>query len=86
MGFLGFPVFLVSIIFATMVFTWLYNSTGGSLLLVILFHAFFNWLTVSEAGGDFTGIIMSIPVILWAIFVVRRFGPEDAAPITRQVA
>ncbi|MGW8226586.1 MAG: CPBP family intramembrane glutamic endopeptidase [Anaerolineales bacterium] len=86
MGFLGFPVFLVSIIFATMVFTWLYNSTAGSLLLVILFHAFFNWLTVSEAGGAFTGIIMSVPVILWAIFVVRRYGPEDAAPIKRQVA
>ena len=41
MGLLGFPMFLVSIIFATMVFTWLYNSTRGSLLLVILFHAFF---------------------------------------------
>lgn len=86
MGFLGFPVFLVSITFATMVFTWLYNSTRGSLLLVILFHAFFNWLTVSEAGGSSVGIIMSAPVILWAIFVVRRYGPENAAPIDRQVA
>lgn len=86
MGFLGFPVFLVSITFATMVFTWLYNSTRGSLLLVILFHAFFNWLTVSESGGSSVGIIMSAPVILWAIFVVRRYGPENAAPIDRQVA
>jgi len=86
MGLLGFPVFLVSIIFATMVFTWLYNSTDGSLLLVILFHAFFNWLTVSEAGGTSVGIIMSAPVIMWAIVVVRRYGPEDAAPIKRQVA
>jgi membrane protease YdiL (CAAX protease family) len=86
MGLLGFPVFLVSIIFATMVFTWLYNSTHGSLLLVILFHAFFNWLTVSEAGGTSVGIIMSAPVIMWAIVVVRRYGPEDAAPIKRQVA
>jgi membrane protease YdiL (CAAX protease family) len=86
MGLLGFPMFLVSITFATMVFTWLYNSTGGSLLLVILFHAFFNWLSVSEAGGASVGIVMSLPVILWAIFVVRRYGPEDAAPVQRQVA
>jgi membrane protease YdiL (CAAX protease family) len=86
MGFMGFPIFQISITFATMVFTWLYNSTGGSLLLVMLFHAFFNWLSVSEAGGDSVGIIMSMPVILWALFVVRRYGPENAAPIERQVA
>jgi membrane protease YdiL (CAAX protease family) len=86
MGLLGFPMFLVSITFATMVFTWLYNSTGGSLLLVILFHAFFNWLSVSEAGGASVGIVMSVPVILWAIFVVRRYGPENASPIHRQAA
>lgn len=86
MGLLGFPMFLISITFATMVFTWLYNSTGGSLPLVILFHAFFNWLSVSGAGGDFAGFIMSVPVIIWAIFVVRRYGPEDASPLHRQVA
>jgi len=86
MGLLGFPMFLISITFATMVFTWLYNSTRGSLLLVILFHAFFNWLLTSEAGGVFVGIIMSVPVIVWALFVVRRYGPENAAPVQRQIA
>lgn len=86
MGILGFPMFLVSITFATMVFTWLYNSTGGSLLLVILFHATFNWLSVSEAGGASVGIIMSVPVILWAFYVVRRYGPENASPTRRQMA
>jgi membrane protease YdiL (CAAX protease family) len=86
MGPLGFPMFVVSIVFASVVFAWLYNSTGGSLLLVILFHVFFNWLSVSEAGGDYVAILMSAPMVTWALYVVRRYLPENIAPVQRQVA
>jgi len=85
MGLLAFPMLLVSVIFAAMVFTWLYNSTRGSILLVILFHAIFNWLSVSEAGGQFVAILMSVPVIGWALYVVRRYGPESASPLPKQI-
>ncbi len=86
MGIIGFPMLVVSIVFASVVFTWLYNSTGGSLLLVTLFHVFFNWLSVSEAGGQYVAIVMTMPLILWSIIVVRRYGPQSVAPIEKQIA
>ena len=85
MGVIGFPLLLVSVSFASVVFAWLYNSTDGSLLLVILFHIFFNWLSVSEAGGQYVAILMTMPVILWSIYVVRKYGPENAAPVKKQI-
>jgi membrane protease YdiL (CAAX protease family) len=85
LGILGFPVFAFSILFTTMVFTWLYNGTGGSLLLVVLFHAVFNWLAVSEAGGQLAAPIMSVPIIVWALIIPRRYGLQNAAPVERQM-
>jgi membrane protease YdiL (CAAX protease family) len=86
MGLLGFPMFAFMMIFSTMVFTWLYNSTQGSIFIVVLFHAVFNWLSVSEAGGQFAPAIMSAPIVLWALYVARRYGQENAAPVARQIA
>jgi membrane protease YdiL (CAAX protease family) len=86
MGPLGFPMFAFMMIFSTMVFTWLYNSTHGSVFIVIIFHAVFNWLSVSEAGGQFAASIMSAPMVLWALYVARRYGQENAAPVVKQMA
>jgi len=86
MGPLGFPMLLISIIFSAMIFTWLYNSTRGSLLIVILFHGVFNWLSVSEAGGQLVAPIMTVPVILWALYIPRRFGLENVSPLAKQIA
>ncbi len=86
MGIMGFPMLALSLLFAAMIFTWLYNSTNGSLWIVIIFHAVFNWLTSNEAGGQFAAILLSVAVILWALYIPRRYGLENAAPIARQVA
>jgi membrane protease YdiL (CAAX protease family) len=86
MGIAGFPMLALSLICAAMIFTWLYNSTGGSLLIVMLFHAIFNWLTSNEAGGQYAAIILSVAVILAALYIPRRYGMENAAPFAKQVA
>jgi membrane protease YdiL (CAAX protease family) len=54
---LSFPVFVVSVIGAAIIFTWLYNSTGGALLLVIIFHTVFDVLTT----GPWSRALFTLP-------------------------
>lgn len=80
MGPAGLPAFLVSITAASVVFTWLYNGSGGSLLPVAVFHALFDFFSVTPAGGEATPIVMTALVVGWAVTVARRYGPASLAP------
>lgn len=80
----GLPVFLVSATAASIVFTWLYNGTGGSLLMVILFHGLFDFFSVSAAAGDVGAIVMSVPIVFWAVRTVQVYGPANLAPVAKQ--
>jgi membrane protease YdiL (CAAX protease family) len=82
----GLPLLLISILAASIVFTWLYNSTPGSLLMVILFHAVFDFLSVSRAGGDNVAVIMSAVVMVWAVLVVILFEPANLVHEKKQTA
>jgi len=86
LGLVGFPLFLVNMIFASILLTWLYNSTHGSLLMVVIFHAFFDWLSVSDAGGQYAAMIMGATAIAWAVFVMIRYGAANLAPVEKQTA
>jgi membrane protease YdiL (CAAX protease family) len=76
-----YAAFLVSTIALSVILTWVYNSTGGSLLMVVLLHATFNLpvtLAIDELGGRAT-----VPVLLYfgltvvaAIVVVIVAGPQ----------
>jgi membrane protease YdiL (CAAX protease family) len=47
----GLPVFVIGSIAGAIVFSWLFNNTRGSLLLVQLFHIFANsWITLFAAA------------------------------------
>ena len=82
----GFPLLLLSIVAASIIFTWLYNSTRGSLLMVILFHALFDFLSVSRAGGGTIVAIMSAGVMIWAVLIVILFKPANLAQMQKHTA
>ena len=75
----GLPMLVLSITAAALVFTWLYNTSGGSLLVVIVFHALFDFLSVTPAGGDAAPALMSAGVIIWAVLIVIFFRPAQLA-------
>jgi membrane protease YdiL (CAAX protease family) len=64
-----YAAFVVSVFAFSVILTWVYNSTGGSLLMVVLLHATAN-LPVTLAIGDLGSRAM-VPVLLfWGLMVV----------------
>lgn len=64
-----YAAFVVSVIALSVILTWVYNSTGGNLLLVVLLHATFNLpmtLAMQQLGSRAT-----VPLLLyWGLLVV----------------
>lgn len=74
--------FVVSIIAGAMVLTWLFNSTGGSVLATALWHGSYN---AAVAGGDAAvSAAVTAAVILAFILIVRRYGPETLSHRPKQ--
>ncbi len=75
----GFAWFVAGIALATVLYTWLYNNTGGSLLLVVLFHT-------SQAVTDlFLARVRNAPLLalVTALLVVAVVARSGAARLTR---
>ena len=70
-GFIGWTIGL------SVLFTWLFNQTGGSLIVVILFHAAVNlaaFLPTAVGSGGPASLLNVVITWLVAIGVVVRFG------------
>lgn len=63
----------LSTMFLSFIIGWMYNKTGGSLLLAMVVHASFNWANYifpvleTDLGGQlyFAGMILVVAFILW---------------------
>lgn len=77
------PGFFVGILAGSIVLAWLYNSGGGSILAVILWHASFNFVSASPNAAGFSAAVVSTLVILWAAGAVLSSGPTLTARSVR---
>jgi membrane protease YdiL (CAAX protease family) len=78
-----FLFFMVSIVARSVLYTWLFNNTNGSLLMTTLFHASGNTAGVllpvatTAASGNLTiSIIQAVLAVIVAAIVILKAGPE----------
>ena len=65
--------FMAQIVGSTLIYTWIHNGTGGSVLMAMLFHAsgntaafFLPFLPLEQTGGEM-GAFLVFLLLLWAV-------------------
>lgn len=84
---LPLPFYAVAVVAESVVFTWLYNGTGGSVLLAVVLHASVNNAPDFYLAGGPTAIttargygLVTVVVVVIAVAIVAVHGPERLAP------
>ena len=78
----SFIAYGVGIIAQTVIFTWMYNNTRGSVLLAVLLHASSNtWTQIfsinSDATNHFLAWMMTFTIVIVAVIVTVASGAES---------
>jgi membrane protease YdiL (CAAX protease family) len=80
------PGFLIGLLAGSIIFTWLYNSTRGSVLMTALWHGAFNFTTACvSCKADVSTAVISTLVMIWAVLVVLVFKPANLSQTRKQV-
>lgn len=83
-GYGELPRYALWVVAAAVVMAWLYNRTGGSVLLVMLFHASNNLPSLTEPAAPVPPALEAVPVsgLLYgglALGLVAAYGADDLA-------
>jgi membrane protease YdiL (CAAX protease family) len=72
------PGFLAGMLAGSLVLGWLYERTGGSILVVAVFHAMLNMASAVKAAEGLPAVCASAVVIAWAVLVMRHGARRPA--------
>jgi len=67
------PGWLIGQFAGAILFTWLFNSSTGSVLIVAIWHGCFNFITSSQAGSGLLAAVVSTVVMVWAVIILVAF-------------
>jgi membrane protease YdiL (CAAX protease family) len=72
--------FLIGLAYGSVVLTWLYLGTGGSILAVAIWHGLFNLATATDGGDNLVAPVVSGLVIVLGIVVSPRLRTFRTQP------
>jgi membrane protease YdiL (CAAX protease family) len=72
LGIFNFLLFLLDVVFVSILFTWLYNKTNGSILIAVILHTMLNFTSfvifLSRLGEEIYRILLYIIGIILIVF------------------
>jgi membrane protease YdiL (CAAX protease family) len=76
MGLVAIPGWFFSILIGSVLLAWIYNSTGGSVLIVAIFHGTLDIAITSPAGPQLANVMGAL-VTIWGLAVLVWAGPKN---------
>ena len=70
MGIAIVPMFLFGMVSGSIFLTWLYRASGGSVLLVAVWHRSYNLVSGTAAAHGLVAAVVTTAVMTWAIVIV----------------
>jgi hypothetical protein len=85
LGLVGTVFWVIGLMFGSVLLTWLYNNSEGSILMTALWHGTYNLFTgaVGQAAGLMAGII-SMFVMVWVVLILIIYRPKNLSRRERQ--
>jgi membrane protease YdiL (CAAX protease family) len=76
MGLVALPGWFFFFLTGSVLLAWLYNSTGGSILIVAIFHGTLD-ITINSPAGPQLANVMGALVTIWGLTVLVWGGPKN---------
>jgi membrane protease YdiL (CAAX protease family) len=70
MGVAILPIFTLGIVSGSILLAWLYRQSGGSVLLVAIWHGTYNLVSGTAAAHGLVAAVVSTGVMAWAAWIV----------------
>jgi membrane protease YdiL (CAAX protease family) len=70
MGIAMFPMLTIGLVCGSIFLAWLYRATGGSVLMVAMWHGTYNLVSATAAAHGLVAAVVTTGVMMWAVLIV----------------